>query len=299
MKKLGRRKVLTESAKYGALAVGVLGLPRVSFAANAPRMRKPQLRTVKQILTDLNLTTNLKLCLDAGDKNSYTSGDSWLDVSGTGFDFYLGSDATTAGDEPTFNGQPDGRSGREYFSLDGGDYFRSKTVCPAWLNTFHKDNAKFTITTWMYFAGSASSGICGNALSGGTRGFNLCRSSSAELLFQCMDESGTPAKNLATTGNTIPDDQWSMVTLSLDESGGAVGSFMAFNKFYTLRNGSYTAPSTNDSVTGLGLAAKIASGGAAKAVNGCKMAMMMMWQTNLSQADVTKIYQATSRRFSV
>ena len=77
------------------------------------------------ILTSNSLTTNLKLCLDAGDINSYSgSGQKWLDRSGLGHDFFLGVDGSANTDDPTFNGSPGNASSNEYFSVDGGDFFR-------------------------------------------------------------------------------------------------------------------------------------------------------------------------------
>lgn len=59
------------------------------------------------VLTDLQLTGNLRLCLDAGDSNSYSgSGQDWVDVSGTGNadEFHLGTADTAGSGDPTFNG---------------------------------------------------------------------------------------------------------------------------------------------------------------------------------------------------
>ena len=57
---------------------------------------RPQ-RTMKETLTLLGLTTNLKLCLDAGDLASVASGSQtkWLYVSGGGYDFFRGTDGTS------------------------------------------------------------------------------------------------------------------------------------------------------------------------------------------------------------
>ena len=49
----------------------------VGFGARANVSNK----TLLEIIQDLSLATNLELCLDAGDGNSYTTGTKWLDVS--------------------------------------------------------------------------------------------------------------------------------------------------------------------------------------------------------------------------
>ena len=55
---------------------------------------------------ELSLNSNLVLCLDAGDANSYTSGQKWLDRSGNGYDFFLGTTDSVQASDPTFNGTP-------------------------------------------------------------------------------------------------------------------------------------------------------------------------------------------------
>jgi hypothetical protein len=52
------------------------------------------------IICRLGLVTNCKLVLDAGEASSYTSGQSWLDLSGNGYDFFLGSTSGAAANDP-------------------------------------------------------------------------------------------------------------------------------------------------------------------------------------------------------
>lgn len=102
-------------------------------------------------LTNLGLLSNLKVCLDAGDPNSYPgSGQTWFDLSGNGNHFYRGSGSGSDSADPTYVGNGNGGTYREYFSYDGGDYFTLATANPSWLQTFHKAGAKFTIAEWVY-----------------------------------------------------------------------------------------------------------------------------------------------------
>jgi hypothetical protein len=119
------------------------------------------------VIRRLNLDSGLKLCLDAGDANSYSSGQKWLDVSGNSYDFFLGDDATSESDDPTFNGSAGGLSTSEYFSFDGadganGDHFTYDSVSESWIDNLHKDNVKLTIITWIYLASTANQAFCGN-----------------------------------------------------------------------------------------------------------------------------------------
>lgn len=56
-----------------------------------------------EIATNLGLTTNLKLCLDAGSITSVVpDATKWLDLSGNGYDFFLGAAITDESTDPHF-----------------------------------------------------------------------------------------------------------------------------------------------------------------------------------------------------
>lgn len=87
------------------------------------------------------MTANLKLCLDAGDDASLpAAATKWLDTSGNGYDFFLGTTAGADATDPAINGTAGARTSSEYLSSDGGDYLSYDT----------------TIETWMQAAGKAS-----------------------------------------------------------------------------------------------------------------------------------------------
>lgn len=68
-------------------------------------------------LSNLGLLTNLKLCLDAGDLNSYDgSSQTWKDLSGNGTDFYRGATSGSEASDPTFNPVGNGGTYQDYFS---------------------------------------------------------------------------------------------------------------------------------------------------------------------------------------
>ena len=55
-------------------------------------------------ITDASLTTGLQFCLDAGVAASYTSGDKWLDLSGNGQDWQMGTSVGSDSEDPAFTG---------------------------------------------------------------------------------------------------------------------------------------------------------------------------------------------------
>lgn len=90
------------------------------------------------VLTALGLTTNLKLCLDAGDIASYPgSGTKWLDTSGGGYDF----DNNGA----TFNGTAGAQASNNYFSGDGGDYFSYDSSIESWMQDMGKEGQTVSV----------------------------------------------------------------------------------------------------------------------------------------------------------
>ena len=81
--------------------------------------------TLQQAITNASLTTNLNLCLDAGDIVSYPgTGTKWLDTSGNGYDFLLGSDGTT--NAPKFVGLPGEIN--SYWQTSAAQYFTYDSV---------------------------------------------------------------------------------------------------------------------------------------------------------------------------
>ena len=113
----------------------------MSFFFNPFRFAAPEANFYQDIV-DASLTSGLQLCLDAGSASSYDgSSQKWLDLSGNGQDFFRGADGSATTDDPTFNGSAGGLSSSEYFSLDGGDFFRYDAANTAAMNGVHHNNA--------------------------------------------------------------------------------------------------------------------------------------------------------------
>lgn len=141
------------------------------------------------------LSSGLVACYDAGDVLSVASGSQtkWLDVAGSGYDLFRGADVTATTDDPTFNGTPGGLSASEYWSVDGGDQFRYDTSNETWMNTLHKDNAKFSFGCWAYLTsfGSALSLFGTNGNSAASVGVQFGISTSPGLSFTVANGLGS------------------------------------------------------------------------------------------------------------
>jgi hypothetical protein len=209
--------------------------------------------TLHEAITAAGLTTNLETALDAGDRLSYTSGQSWLDRSGNGFDFFLGIDGSATATDPTFNGTAGNISSSEYFSVDGGDLFRYDTTNETWMQNLHKNNAAFTLFAVVWIGtGSTAQGIFGNCRGSTSNiGIELLVNTSNQLAFQCM-KGGSPASLTATAdGTALTTGAFHAVAVSINEAAGAGGGFFWIDGAYSqvsaadTFNATYTTPSAS------------------------------------------------------
>lgn len=244
------------------------------------------------VLTDNSLTTNLEMCLDAGDASSYTSGQSWLDVSGNDIDFFRGADGSAASDDPTFNG-----SG--YFSADGGDFFRHDTGNAAWMTALHRDNAVYSGAAWIYHDTGHSSQHLFFAATWGNQ--------SNEGIAWTM---GTTDKSQITvangSGSSWAFDQasvstmgtgWHFVGLSINEAGGGVSFHYVDGTDDAAFDAAYTSPGTGNATNTYEI---WGAGGATLAPSGARMAVFAFWEgTALTAANFDTIYAATKGRFGL
>lgn len=194
------------------------------------------------------LSTNLKLCLDAGDASSYSgSGQKWLDRSGGGYDFFRGVNVTVTTDDPTFNGTSGGLTSSEYFSYDGADCFQYDTALETWMNNLHKEAAKFTILGVGYSPASAGGQqfVSTSEYSGGASGGIefIWNGSTLELIVM---RGGTNLAVNPYVSSTRPVGGWFGIALSIDENAGASGGiFWRDGATLSTFNPAYTTPTTS------------------------------------------------------
>lgn len=251
----------------------------------------------------LGLGTNLKLCLDAGDANSYSgSGQKWLDVAGGGYDFMLGSEtgSPSTGDEPTFNGTAGDLSSAEYWSFDGGDFFRYDTTNEAWMDNIHQDNALFTIAFWVF----SPDPVTGDGVAGTIAG------SAVNTGFEMVTVSGAPGFRVTTGGSDVLANKqadsamtagaWNFVAISIDEATGAGGGFHYLNGAYNQVSSSdtfdatYTGPSAGSATYTLELGA--AGNNNNVLGSGHRFGGVFIWEGQaLSKAQLDNVFAQTNR----
>ncbi len=251
------------------------------------------------VLQRLNLTTNLQLCLDAGDSASYDPAvqtDKWLDRSGNGYDFYRGSGTGADAGDPTFNGTAGALSTAEYWSSDGGDYFTYDSANETWMENIHKDNAAVSFLLWYYQAGTGSGGVLGDlGAAAGNTGFRFTLNATNVLQFAVFN-IGTSVASLTTTG-TVTADAWNCIGLILDEASGGTATKIYINGAVESFDGTYTLPSSSGASFALAIGTRGSSNTPMR--SGARVAMVAGWNAVKTTADFDKIYNATHSNFLV
>lgn len=253
------------------------------------------------VIGSLGLTSGLKLCLDAGDENSYSSGQKWLDTSGGGYDFFRGTSSSSEATDPTFNGTPGGKSQSEYWSFDGGDFFTYDSANETWMQNIHKNNAIFSIVGWIYLASTgAQQVIFGNTLYLNRVGFGAYANSTGLLSFGVENGSGTiPA--YVQNSSAIPTGQWSFVAISFNEATGSNGALFQMNDTQQLFSSTYTSPSSLSATNVVNIGRDPDSSTPDYYIrNGGRVANLSVWEgVALSDTQLSSIYDATKATFGL
>jgi len=255
-------------------------------------------QSLYSIISGLGLTTNLKLCLDAGDSASYDPSiqtNEWLDTSGNGYDFFRGSGTGGDSNDPTFNGTAGGLSSAEYWSFDGADRFTYDTANEAWMTAFHKNSNIGSMVCMFYNLGSGNSyNHFGDTSS--SEGFIFSKNSANQLrVFARNSVSSTVYSFVSSATKTTAG--WTYMGFGMDEPSNTLVA-----KFDTANESSgctYTAPSSGNAQTRVCIANNATSGGVAYP-NGARLACFAAWQgTPLTATNLTDIYNALKGRFGL
>lgn len=261
------------------------------LARNAISRRSPTF----DVLRKLGLTAGLQFCLDAGDAASFASGQSWLDRSGNGQDFFVGLNGSVTASDPTHTGTPGRLSSGEYFACDGGDYFTYDTANEAWMESLHKDSAAFSFACWMYPAGSAAQGIFGtpgnNASNHGAQ--FLCNTSNGNVSFQVANGSGTLALN-ASSNMGAAAGAWQFFAVMVNEAEGRVVRMRNLTAAETASTYSSPSASAAANVFGIGQIGN----GQAPLQSGGRMAFASAWTGERTVKQMRDLCLHTAPRFT-
>ena len=241
-----------------------------------------------------SLTTNLQLCLDAGDPASWPgSGTKWLDRSGNGYDFFLGTDGTTAA--PTFVGPAGNR--QSYWLFNGSSYFTYDTTNETWMQNLHKNNAVLSSIEVGYNTSSAPT-LYGDYGASGTTGF-------VKTLYRTIQVRNATAGVLTATGDTTDNENaWNISGVSLTEATGAGGGFLYLNGAYNQVSASNTFDSTYSSPAAGNATSTFQIGalgdGAVAAGAGTRLSCIAIWGgTAISKANMDTLWASMRGRFGL
>lgn len=176
------------------------------------------------VVEELGLTTNLKLLLDAGDIASAPTSPStkWLDLSGGGYDFWLGTDSGSTSD-PTFSstGTRGGQSGSEYWGTSG--FFTYDAANEAWMTNIHKNNALFTVMAWVWAPEDLTlvtdRRIVGTSASSGT-GFYVGAKAGTAFLKLSVQNGGVDVATIEPGSPALVPGEWRFIAMAVDEAAG-------------------------------------------------------------------------------
>lgn len=257
-------------------------------------------QTLQQAINSAALTANLQLCLDAGDAASWPgSGTKWLDTSGNGYDFFLGSDGTT--NAPTFTGPVGGTA--SYFAVGDKSFFRYDTANETWMKNIHKNNAAFSFFTVFYSpTSSATAYYLGD--SSGSPGTGFRWRSGAQLTLDVYNAGATVITE-STTSQFLTQPGINIVGLSVNEATGVGGGFNYSNGGYAQVSGSdtfdstYSSPSSGNPTYTL----DIGSDGNAESSNKCTLGTrfycLAAWSSALTKANMDTLYSILRYRFGL
>lgn len=254
------------------------------------------------IIRDLGLTTNLQLCLDAGDIRSYDgTSQTWIDQSTSGTNFLRGTTSGSESSDPTFNGSAGRESLNEHFSYNGSQIFTVSGSVPSWASAFHKDNAQLTMLEWCYSSNITSgSQICGEIFTGNSSTSSTYFGNSSSLgglglSFSVQNAAGSTILLTSTASLTFSNNAWNMLGVTLNETTGAL-SFYSNGSFESQTGKTYSSPDT-DSAGTFNIGGDTI--GPEYENSGNRVAMIAIWSTPLTAAQIASLYAATRTRFGV
>lgn len=253
--------------------------------------------TMLSAIQRLGLTSNLQLCLDASDINSYDgSSQTWTDVSGNSHSFFRGSTSGSNSSDPTFNGSAGSQASSSYFSFDGGDFF-TESADHSFTDSWHKNNATFTLVGVMWRDDGSSGGAgtpimynCNTSADDGVA-FQIENADNA-LFFNAFNGGGVASSLNGTAGMTV--DAWNFFAFSLNEATGTNGATMQVNGTQESFTSTYSSPSSSNPVEPI----RIGHNGAVLFFpSNTRLAAMAAWSTRLTDTNLSDIYGLLRSKF--
>jgi hypothetical protein len=189
-------------------------------------------------------------------------------------------------------------SENEYFSCDGGDFFR-ETAAHTFAEPWHKDNGAFTVAGVVLMPGPAGGNDAATVFSstiGTANGVNLVLSRTGGELFTSIfvGSGGFAVLNAAHNFGDTVFGAPIFFAFALDEATGADGLTFQINT--TRVKATSTYPSAG--VSGSSAAYQIAATGGNEAPSGTRFYCNAAWSRRLTDDELDDLYSQLQTRFS-
>lgn len=254
-------------------------------------------------IKQLGLTANLKLCLDAGDAESYPgSGQTWFDRSGGGYDFYRGTTSGSDSTDPTFNGTAGMPVQGTKWTFDGGDGFKyDQATNETWMQNLGKAGGGATILWGGYMGSASNADIIGTqtGTTGSSRGFDLYYDAAQTRFLWNFVRSTDVLNNAGGSGPAqtgLP--KWAIVGWAIDKTAGAVGYTVNVNGTSGSNSGIGETITSNNAASVMSLASK--TGGTASFFpSAWAFSFIAVWEAKLTDANLDALWTALRGRFGL
>lgn len=261
-------------------------------------------------VTSSIVTSGLVCYLDAGDGRSFAGGSAqkWRNMttspadgsSQNAYDFFLGASSSSESTDPTFVGVSGGRSANDYFSFDGGDYFTLAGGHTSFVNSLHKDGAKFTLVCVVRTPSSFGGSVYGARLfsTGTNYGFDLMwLKNTGKIRIAAYGSSFSKDSDVALSPSTTY-----FLAVSLDETASG---YLYLNGRYAQVGGAdtfsaaYSSPTTTDPDGTL----RIGNAGVVHSEvyveNSTRIHLLQLYNRALSKSELDQNFAALRGRFGI
>lgn len=242
------------------------------------------------VVDRLGYLAHCRFLLDAADKRCTSTSGQWVNLGSETQTIYKGT--STGGDaaEPTFNGTSDGKSANEYFSFDGGDYFRFSST-NTWMQTWHKANAQYSIVFLFYGTGSATLATFlstkNTAITANGIGVSMYTGLSGENII-IFTSNGSGVVNTTASTATCTANSWNFIGVSMNFAANA--QIIQINNSVETFSGSMTSPTSSNYANAPCIFGTAQSTPTAMPPSGCRIAGMILFDVPVSQDNLSTMY---------
>lgn len=165
-----------------------------------------------------SLTSQLQLCLDAGDSRCYDgSSQTWSDCSGNGHDFERGTSGSVESIDPSWTGSIGSWADSTYFAFDGTQYF-TPTSFHTFAQGWHKNNGAFTMAAIVYLPTFVGVEIIFSTRNGSAADAGVNFRMTGAGLLTCSHSISTSGREVVSSAAAATQNSWNFLAISFDEA---------------------------------------------------------------------------------